>query len=116
MSTIVRSIIIREESTPTKTIVINRGPRGLSASLEEYTTLTETFNLTLQNITDKKVTLNMPPANNNISVVIDGAGTPSIFSVDFVLINGNEISWLGLRLESILDNTDTMHVSYLVRS
>lgn len=116
MTAIVKSIIIREESTPAKTIVINRGPRGASASLEEYSTLTETFNLTSTDIANKKIALSYPPANNNIVVVVDGAGAQSLYSVDFILSNGNELVWSGLRLESTLDDTDTVYVSYLIKT
>jgi hypothetical protein len=116
MTAVIRSIIIREESTPSKTIVINRGPRGTSAALEEYSTLTETFNLTSSDIANKKILLSYSPVNDNVTVIVDGAGSQSIFNVDFILNNGNEVTWAGLRLESILDDSDTVYVSYLVKS
>ena len=116
MSAVIRSIVIRENSTPAKTIVINRGPKGTSAALEEYSTLTETFVLSSADIANKKITLNYAPVNNNIIVIVDGAASQSIFSVDFIISGGNEVTWSGLRLESILDATDTMYVSYLVKT
>jgi hypothetical protein len=116
MSAVIKSIVIREKSIPVKTIVINRGPKGTSAALEEYSTLTETFALSSADIANKKITLSYAPVNNNITLVIDGAASQSIFSVDFTISGGNQVTWSGLRLESILDTTDTVYVSYLVKA
>jgi hypothetical protein len=116
MTAIIRNIVIKEESVPIKTIVINRGPKGTSAALEEYSTLTEVFNLTSSDITNKKITLGFAPVNNNITLVVEGAANQSVFNIDFIISNKNEVNWSGFRLESILDETDTIYISYLVKA
>jgi len=115
-TTIVKTIVIREQSTPIKTIVVNRGPRGLSGTSQEYAIVTQTFNLSNQNILDKKVILSSAPVNEDITLTVDGAGAASIINTDFALINNREISWAGLRLEFILDNSDTVYISYRTRT
>lgn len=114
MPAVVKTIVIREESTPVKTIVVNRGPRGPAGSLENYYATTQSFTLTAQDITDKKVTLNQIPANNSISLMPDGGASQRI-GVDFDVVNSNEVSWNGLGLDGFLEEGETIYVTYQIR-
>lgn len=114
MPAIIKTIIIREESTPIKTVVVNRGPRGVPGSLESYTAVTQTFTLTAQNMTDKKVTLSSMPANNNITLVPEG-GFAQAIGVHYEVINQNEVSWNGLGLDGFLEEGEQIYITYQVR-
>lgn len=114
-TTIIKTIVIKEESTPIKTIVVNRGPRGLSGSLEGYVAVTETITLTSQNAIDKKVILSSPPTNNDVSLLPDGGSLQTV-GVDFVVINNKEVSWAGLGLDGYLEEGDVIYITYQMRA
>lgn len=114
MPAIVKTIVIREESTLVKTIVVNRGPRGPAGSLESYRATTQSFTLTSQDIFDKKITLSHIPANNSVFLIPDG-GAPQRIGIDFDVVNSNEISWNGLRLDGFLEEGETIYITYQVR-
>lgn len=73
----------------------------------------EQFTLSLQNILDEEVVLAETPSHaDRVLVQVDGAA-PCFYSLDFT-VNGNAVSWSGLRLAGLLEAGDLLQVIYLV--
>lgn len=113
--TIVKTIVIREEQSQIKTIVVNKGPKGTTGSIANFQAITRSFTLTPQNIIDKSIYLNPSPANNDVLLVPDG-GTTQIFGLQYTLINNNQISWANMGLDGFLEEGDVLYVTYQVET
>lgn len=71
----------------------------------------ENIELTLQNISDKFVTLKQTPLIPSAVIVVPEGGIPQINGVDFEII-GNKVSWKDKGLDGFLDNTDVLIIQY----
>lgn len=98
-----------DKSNPAKPIINATGGGGGGSSLQSHVERIVIDNTIL---TNKEVT--MPFTINEpskIQVTIWG-GVLQMLNVDYV-INGNTISWAGLALEILLNNTDVLVVTYV---
>ncbi len=113
--TIVKTIVLREEQSKVKTIVLNKGPKGTTGSIASYQAVTKTFTLNSNNIANKNLFLSPPPVNNDVLLVPDG-GTTQILGLQYALINKNEISWANMGLDGFLEEGDVLYITYQVET
>lgn len=73
----------------------------------------EIFQLTSQNIIDKKVVLTLPPVPSIKTRVSLQGGPTQIVNVDFY-VSGNEIRWDSLGLETLASISDWLVIEYFV--
>lgn len=67
--------------------------------------------LSATNITNKKIVLESAPINPlSVSLIPDG-GIPQRNEIDFEVI-GNEVSWSGMGLDGVLEDGETIFLTY----
>jgi hypothetical protein len=72
----------------------------------------DVITLSSGDISAKKVVLSATPSFTNIFLQPEG-GIPQVYGEDFILINGNEISWDGLGLDGFLEAGERLFISYV---
>lgn len=71
----------------------------------------ERIQITQQNLIDKYVTLEFPPATPG-SVILDmEGGIKQVNGVDYEIL-GDKVSWDGLGLDGFIDETDVLLIQY----
>ena len=72
----------------------------------------ETVILTEENINSKSLTVSNPILNPASIKIYPSGGPIQLYSIDFVLLEMNIISWDGLGLDGLLDSGDSILIEY----
>ena len=63
---------------------------------------------------DQKLTLAASPSVVTETRLTFPCGTMQVYGLDFDVINGNELNWGGLSLETLITTGDTLVIEYFV--
>lgn len=109
--TISGSTINLNLASETTTGALSASDYTLFKSKKEYKTVTETKNLTTQEVADKKIILSNIPSFPETTMLSLEGGTLQRYGVDYV-VNSQELSWNGLELDNFLEPGDVLRIYY----
>ena len=70
--------------------------------------------ITGQEAIDKKIVLQHTPTKPQEVMMDIPGGTIQRYGTDFTIINGNEVSWDGYALETLLEEDDNIRITYIL--
>lgn len=84
----------------------------LNSLLNNNGITSETITITALMVSNKQLTLSSTPTDVRSIVVVPEGGPPQIPEIDFNLSDTNVITWLGLGLESTIEENDKILIYY----